>query len=112
MYEHILNELSGVIPNPDNGFSTYASCDNANDFMRHLKHIIGECADPTHTVYIVSIIFKNLISMLCLHCCCPKWVIKLINGLDCEVDYGLDFSPLCFTVPDDDGVLNLCLTSI
>ena len=39
----------------------------------------------------------------------PKQALKLTNGLDCEVGYGLwTFLLIIFTVPDDDDVCNLC----
>ena len=59
MYEHILNELSGVVPSPDNGFSVYARCDNTNDFVHHLKDIIHAKDTPTHTVFIVRNILRD-----------------------------------------------------
>ena len=50
-----------------------------------------------------------------LHRYYPKPVVKVTNGLDCEVGYGLlDISPWYLDIPDDDDddVCNLCLALI
>ncbi|XP_071485936.1 origin recognition complex subunit 5-like [Diadema antillarum] len=52
LYEEILNQLSGQGPCPENGYSQYARCDNANDFVRLLRGVIEE-RKIEETVYIV-----------------------------------------------------------
>ncbi|KAL7639482.1 UNVERIFIED_CONTAM: hypothetical protein RMT77_009983 [Armadillidium vulgare] len=39
IYERILNQMSDVEPRESNNFSSYASCDNMNDFVRYVKEI-------------------------------------------------------------------------
>ncbi|XP_045618796.1 origin recognition complex subunit 5 [Procambarus clarkii] len=39
MYETILNQLSGTVPSGINNYTSYASCDNLGDFVRHIRNI-------------------------------------------------------------------------
>lgn len=53
LFEEILNQVAEAGPSPENGFTQYARCDNANDFVRLLKGVIQE-KGIEETVYIVS----------------------------------------------------------
>ncbi|XP_077977106.1 origin recognition complex subunit 5-like [Glandiceps talaboti] len=53
LYEQILNQVANVIPTPDNNYSSYARCDNMNDFVRLLQKVIEEKQLSNQTVYIV-----------------------------------------------------------
>ncbi|XP_068200889.1 origin recognition complex subunit 5-like [Palaemon carinicauda] len=52
IYETILNNLSGTIPSSDNGYTSYASCDNFGDFIRFLKLINKDNGKPRMAVVI------------------------------------------------------------
>ncbi|XP_063953065.1 origin recognition complex subunit 5-like isoform X2 [Lytechinus pictus] len=52
LFEEILNQVAEAGPSPENGFTQYARCDNANDFVRLLKGVVQE-KEIEETVYIV-----------------------------------------------------------
>ncbi|XP_030853310.1 origin recognition complex subunit 5-like [Strongylocentrotus purpuratus] len=52
LFEEILNQVAEAGPSPENGFTQYARCDNANDFVRLLKGVVQE-KGIEETVYIV-----------------------------------------------------------
>ncbi|KAK4295591.1 hypothetical protein Pmani_031859 [Petrolisthes manimaculis] len=39
MFETVLNQLSGTVLSSSNGYTSYASCDNLGDFVKHIKDI-------------------------------------------------------------------------
>ena len=60
MFEHILNSLSNTIPAPSNNFSSYARCDNINDFVALFRQVTKERESTEETVYLVSLQNKRI----------------------------------------------------
>ncbi|ELT87755.1 hypothetical protein CAPTEDRAFT_162477 [Capitella teleta] len=42
LFQRVLNELSGHVPSAANDFTSYSRCDNTNDFVRILKHLMQQ----------------------------------------------------------------------
>nr|XP_053635361.1 origin recognition complex subunit 5-like [Cherax quadricarinatus] len=50
MYETILNHLSGTVPSSINNYSSYASCDNIGEFIKHLRNIAYSKGKPRMSI--------------------------------------------------------------
>ncbi|XP_064454882.1 origin recognition complex subunit 5-like [Ornithodoros turicata] len=52
LFETIINQLACHVPSVENDFSNYASCENTQEFLRHLKNVVSEDLDCPSAIYI------------------------------------------------------------